>query len=121
MALEKQFKLEAAEKPKAIQPFAQRRQKFIAAVEKQLASVPDDGTSTITSTWVWKSDEGEWFISPRYGRTTLELSPGLNAIKCVDVADVAKNFSKLKTLADEGKLDDVLMEAAITIRSRFGK
>jgi hypothetical protein len=121
MALEKQFKLEAAEKPKAIQPFAQRRQKFIAAVEKQLASVPDDVTSTITSTWVWKSDEGEWFISPRYGRTPLELSPGLNAIKCVDVADVAKNLQKLKALADEGKLDDVLMEAATTIRSRFGK
>ncbi|CUH89748.1 hypothetical protein PH5382_03701 [Phaeobacter sp. CECT 5382] len=53
MALEKQFKLEAAEKPKAIQPFAQRRQKFIAAVEKQLAGVPDDGTSTL---WL-----REWF------------------------------------------------------------
>ncbi len=121
MSLVKQFKLEAVEKPKAIQPFAQRRQKFIAAVDKQLAGVPDDGTCTITSTWVWKSDEGDWFISPCYGRTPLELAPGLNAIKCVDVADVAKNFQKLKGLADEGKMDDVLMEAATTIRSRFGK
>ncbi len=121
MPLVKQFKLEAAEKPKAIQPFAQRRQKFIAAVEKQLAGVPVDGASTITSTWVWKSDDGDWFISPCYGRTSLELSPGLNAIKCVDVADVTKNLQKLKMLADVGKLDDVLMEAATTIRSRFGK
>lgn len=106
---------------KAIQPFAQRRLKFIAALDKQLAGVPDDGTSTITSTWVWKSDEGDWFISPCYGRTPLELAPGLNAIKCADVADVAMNLQKLKALADEGKLDDVLMEAATTIRSRFGK
>jgi hypothetical protein len=121
MSLEKQFKLEAAVKPKAIQPFAQRRQKFIAAVDKQLAGVPEDGTSTITSTWVWKSNEGGWFMSPCYGRTPLELSPGLNSIKCVDVPDVAKNLQKLKVLADEGKLDDVLTAAATTIRSRFGK
>ncbi len=121
MSLVKQFKLEAADKPKAIQPFAQRRQKFIAAVDKQLTGVPDDDASTITSTWVWKSDEGDWFISPCYGRTPLELSPGLNAIKCVDVQDASKNLQKLKTLADEGKLDDVLMAAATTIRSRFGK
>jgi len=121
MSLDKQFKLEAADKPKAIQPFAQRRQKFIAAVDKQLAGVPDDGASTITSTWVWKSSEGEWFISPCYGRAPLELAPGLTAIKCADVQDVAKNLHKLKALTDEGKLDDVLMAAATTIRSRFGK
>ncbi|MFC4214832.1 hypothetical protein [Pseudophaeobacter arcticus] len=66
MALEKQFKLEAAEKPKAIQPFAQRRQKFIAAVDKQLAGVPDDGTSTITSTWAWKSDDGDFIFPPAF-------------------------------------------------------
>lgn len=121
MSLVKQFKLESAEKPKAIQPFFHRRRKFIAALDKQLACMPGDGGSTITSTWVWKSDDGDWFISPRYGRTPLELAPGLNAIKCVDAADVAKNFQKLKALADNGKLDDVLMQAATKIRSRFGK
>jgi hypothetical protein len=121
MSLDKQFKLHAAEKPKAIQPFAQRRQKFIAAVDKQLARAPDDDAGTITSTWVWKSDAGELFISPCYGRTPIELSPGLNAIKCTGVQDVVKNLQKLKNLTDEGKLDDVLMAAATTIRSRFGK
>ena len=34
MALEKQFNLVAAEKPKATQPSHQRRQKFIAAIDK---------------------------------------------------------------------------------------
>jgi hypothetical protein len=117
MPLEKQFKLDVAVKPKASQPFIQRRQKFIAAVEKQLVSIVDSDTST----WAWKSDEDHWFISPLYGRTPLELSPGLNAIKCVDAADVVKNLQKLKILADEGKLDDVLAKAVTTIRRRFSK
>lgn len=121
MALEKQFKLEAAEKPKASQPSSQRRQKFIAAVDKQLAGMPDGDATTIKSTWVWKSDQGDWFISPRYGKAPLELAPGLNAIKCTDAKDVAENLQKLKALASEGKLDEVLEGAASAIRSRFGK
>ncbi|MGR3761720.1 hypothetical protein ACUXV3_16560 [Roseobacteraceae bacterium NS-SX3] len=121
MALEKQFKLEAAEKPKASQPSSQRRQKFIAAIDKQIAGMPDDGAATIKSSWVWKSDQGDWFISPRYGKAPLELAPGLNAIKCADAKDVAGNLEKLKALVTEGKLDDVLEAAATAIRSRFGK
>jgi hypothetical protein len=121
MALEKQFKLEAAEKPKASQPLSQRRQKFITAIDKQLAGMPDGDVSTIKSTWVWNSDQGDWFISPRYGMAPLELASGLNAIKCTDAKDVAENLQKLKTLASEGKLDDVLEGAASAIRSRFGK
>ncbi|OUS38647.1 hypothetical protein A9Q94_02015 [Rhodobacterales bacterium 56_14_T64] len=50
MSLVKQFNLEAAEKPKAIQSFAQRRQKFITAVDKQLAGVLDAGDDNILIT-----------------------------------------------------------------------
>ncbi|MEP1592894.1 hypothetical protein [Sulfitobacter sp.] len=121
MAFEKQFKLEAAEKPKASQPSTLRRQKFIAAIDKQLAGMPDGDTGNIKSAWVWKSDQGDWLISPRYGKAPLELAPGLNAIKCTDAKDVAENLRKLKTLAGEGKLDGVLEGAASAIRSRFGK
>jgi hypothetical protein len=35
MSLDKQFKLDAAEKPKASLPSHQRRQKFIAGIDKQ--------------------------------------------------------------------------------------
>lgn len=121
MALEKQFKLEAAEKPKASSPSAQRRQKFIAAVDKQLDGIPKEDGDSFKSTWVWKSDQGDWFISPRYGKAVLELAQGLNAIKCTDAKDVANNLQKLKVLASEGKLDEVLDAAASAIRSRFGK
>lgn len=123
MTLEKQFTLEAADKPKTTNPVNQRRHKFISAIDKQFVSMPG-GNSTIlsrTSNWVWQSDKGAWFISPRYGKAPLELSPGLNSIKCTNAEDAVENLNKLKTLASEGKLDTVLEAAAAEIRSRFGK
>jgi hypothetical protein len=123
MTLEKQFTLEAVEKPKTNNPTYLRRQKFIVAVDKQLAAQPA-GTSAVlsgTSNWVWQSDKGDWFISPRYGKAPLELAPGLNSIKCSGSDDVVKNLQKLKTLASEGKMDAALEAAAAEIRSRFGK
>ena len=123
MSLDKQFKLAAAEKPKASLPSHQRRQKFIAAVDKQLVGLPVDGAGNppTKSTWVWQSDKGDWFISPRYGKATLALAPGMTAIKCEDGKDIVQNLQKLKALTSEGKLDDVLEAAASEIRSRFGK
>ncbi|KUJ76289.1 hypothetical protein AVO45_13365 [Ruegeria marisrubri] len=122
MTLEKQFNLDAAEKPKTTQPSQQRRQKFIAAIDKQLAGMQAGNASkTWKSTWVWQTSKGDWFISPRYGRTPLELAPGLTAIKCSDAEDVVQNLEKLKNLTSDGKLDAVLETAASEIRSRFGK
>ncbi|UWR03776.1 hypothetical protein K3740_03495 [Ruegeria conchae] len=122
MALEKQFNLEAAEKPKTTLPSHQRRQKFIAAIDKQLAGMAAGEASTSTkSTWVWQSSKGDWFISPRYGKASLELAPGLSAIKCKDAEDVMQNLEKLKALTNDGKLDAVLETAATAIRSRFEK
>lgn len=121
MALEKQFTLEAVEKPKNNQPTSQRRQKFIAAVEKQLAGMAGASGGAVGSSWIWKSDKGEWFISPRYGKGALELAPGMASIKCTDAKDVIENLNKLKALTAEGKLDDALEAAASAIRSRFGK
>tara|TARA_R110002094_G_scaffold197574_2_gene170031 strand:- start:214 stop:585 length:372 start_codon:yes stop_codon:yes gene_type:complete len=123
MTLAKQFTLEAAEKPKTNNSTHQRRQKFIAAVDKQFAALPG-GNSTVlsrSSNWVWQSEKGDWFISPRYGKAPLELAPGLNSIKCSSTDDAVKTLQKLKTLASEGKLDTVLEAAASEIRSRFGK
>lgn len=84
MTLDKQFKLTADEKPKASLPSHQRRQKFIAAIDKHLAGLPDDGAGSpsLKSSWVWQSDKGDWFISPRYGKAALALAPGMTAIKC---------------------------------------
>jgi len=123
MTLDKQFKLEAAEKPKTTNPIHQRRHKFISAIDKQIEKTTDGSTTLITvrSSWVWQTDKGQWFISPKYGKAPLELVPGLNSIKCSDVDDVADNLVKLKVLASEGKLDQVLEAAAASIRSRFGK
>ena len=123
MTLEKQFTLEAAEKPKTSNPVHQRRHKLICAIDKQFVRMPD-GTSTIvskTSGWVWQTDKGDWFISLRYGKAPLELAPGLNSIKCSDAEDVVENLTKLKKLTSAGKLDKVLEAAAASIRSRFQK
>ena len=123
MTLEKQFNLQAAEKPKTSNPIHQRRQKFINAIDKQIDKSADGSTTLITvrSSWVWQTDNGDWFISPRYGKAPLELASGLNSIKCTDVDDVVDNLVKLKTMASEGKLDKVLEAAAASIRSRFQK
>ncbi|SLN48905.1 hypothetical protein ROA7450_02402 [Roseovarius albus] len=58
MSLEKQFKLEAVEKPKVSNPIHQRRQKFIAAIDKQFANIPGGNSSMLSrsSNWVWQSD-----------------------------------------------------------------
>ena len=114
--------VEAAEKPKVTSPIHQRRLRFVAAIEKQIARL--DGTSSKTpgnAGWVWQSEDGNWFVSPRYGRTPIELAPGLNSIKCSSEEDVVANLGKLKSLTSEGKLDELLEAAASEIRSRFGK
>ena len=123
MTLEKQFNLEAAEKPKTSNPIHQRRHKFISAIDKQIDRSADGSTTLITvrSSWVWQTDNGEWLISPRYGKAPLELAPVLNSIKCTDVDDVVDNLVKLKMMASEGKLDKILEAAAASIRSRFQK
>jgi len=123
MTLDKQFKLEAAEKPKTTNPVHRRRQKFISAIDKQFVQMPDGSSAIVSknSNWVWQSDKGAWFISPRYGKAPLELAPGLNSIKCSGAEDAVENLNKLKALTSEGKLDDVLEAAAADIRSRFGK
>lgn len=122
MTLEKQFKLEAVQRPKSTSPVHQRRAKFIAAVDKQLSSLADDSSKGSQGRgWVWQSEAGEWFVSPRYGRSPIELAAGKQAIKCADEKDAIDNLGKLKGLASEGKLDDVLEAAAADIRSRFGK
>ena len=118
MTLAKQFTLDAAEKPKTSNPIHQRRLKFVAAIDKQVSNIAD---GSVGKGWVWQSDVGEWFVSPRYGRTPIELAPGLNSIKCTSSDDALKSLEKLKTLASEGKLDAVLEAAAAEIRSRFGK
>jgi len=118
MTLEKQFTLDAAEKPKTSNPIHQRRLKFVSAIDKQVGNVADGNVGT---GWVWQTNSGDWFVSPRYGRTPIELAPGLNSIKCSSSDDALKNLNKLKALTSEGKLDDVLEAAAAEIRSRFGK
>lgn len=123
MSLEKQFTLEAAEKPKVTSPVHQRRMKFVAAIDKQTAKLEDGTAGKLQSRagWVWQSESGDWFVSPRYGRTPIELAPGMTAIKCSSEQEALKNLTKLKTLTSEGKLDAVLDVAASEIRSRFGK
>ncbi|WJY20426.1 hypothetical protein QTA57_11205 [Fontisubflavum oceani] len=123
MTLEKQFKLEAVERPKTTSPVHQRRMKFISAIDKQLTSLTEDGSGKGARGrgWVWQSEAGEWFVSPRYGRSAIKLAPGMKAIKCADEKDVIDNLAKLKALASDGKLDKVLEAAAADIRSRFAK
>ncbi len=123
MSLSKHFELSAIEKPKAAVPTHLRRQKFLAAVEKQLVGLnPSSGDLPLsTNSWAWQSETGEWFVSPRYGRAMLELANGRSTIKCGDATGVVQTLLKLKTLAQEGKLDDVLEAAASAIRSRFAK
>lgn len=122
MSLSKHFKLGAAVKPKTNHPILLRRQKFIAATEKQLAALYDDvSVQKPKSNWIWQSEEGDWFISPRYGKAVLELSEGMTSIKCSDEQDVIKNLEKLKAFAADGKLDDVLNKVASAIRTRFGR
>lgn len=120
MTLEKQFTLEAAEKPKTTNPVHQRRLKFTTTIDKQVANL-QAGSTGGRGGWVWQSEKGEWFVSPKYGRTSIELAPGLNSIKCSGSDDAIKNLAKLKTMTSEGKLDRVLEAAAAEIRSRFGK
>jgi hypothetical protein len=122
MTLAKQFTLEAAEKPKVTSPVHQRRQKFLTAIGKQLSKLEEGAETPPNKTgWVWQSESGDWFVSPRYGRTPIELAPGMNSIKCTSYDDVMENLAKLKALTSEGKLDAVLEAAASEIRSRFGK
>ena len=123
MSLEKQFTLEAAEKPKSTSPLHQRRLKFITAIDKQITKFEENasGTALGKAGWLWQSEDGEWFVSPRYGRTPIELAPGMNAIKCSSQQDAVKDLTKLKKLTSEGKLDAVLEATASEIRSKFGK
>ena len=59
MTLEKQFTLEAADKPKTTNPIHQRRLKFVTALDKQVATL-QAGSTGGRGGWVWQNDSGEW-------------------------------------------------------------
>ncbi|MQQ10265.1 hypothetical protein GFB49_17495 [Epibacterium sp. SM1979] len=121
MSLSKEFDLSAIAKPKSLSASHLRRQKFIAAIEKQLAAARVGDALPKASSWAWQSEAGEWFLSPRYGRAALELADGMATIKCGDAKGVVQSLQKLKSLAQDGQLDEVLEAAALAIRSRFAK
>ena len=123
MSLEKAFDLQKAEKPKTANPMHQRRQKFASAIKKQLDRLKIAPTGYLAKgrSWVWQSDAGEWFVSPRYGRRPLELAPGKHSIKVESLDAVIEALGKLKELTVDGVLDPTLEAAASEIRSSFGK
>ncbi len=81
MTLEKQFTLEAVEKPKATNPVHQRRAKFLTAIDKQVAKLEagTPGTTQGRAGWVWQSEKGEWFVSTPPNRRRSSSIHGSNS------------------------------------------
>jgi len=116
------LKLVATTKPTAISSENRSRQKLIRGIDRQIDLVKEmaDGRTPLRC-WVWKNDEGSYFLPIKYAHQPIELKKGMFSIQCENLDGVAEALSTVRAMVVAGQLDQQLSRISTAIRSRFTK
>ena len=108
-----------------------RRNNILNSINKQLNIVNDrmNGVSYTTNgisnrkiaEWFWLDSEGNYFLSIKYGKNTLELDKGKHSILCKDLKDVITSLNVVKDMVLVGGLDTILEKSSIVMRKNFNR
>ena len=125
------LKLESVQRVAERDPVAERRSKFVDAVQEQRGCLAkalngekltrtverkaEDGTATKVErpVRVWFFQKGnDWYLQPRYGARVLLLDGKSNAIQAAKASDLHPILEALGKAAEAGELDKVLEVAS---------
>jgi hypothetical protein len=71
--------------------------------------------------WAWQDEAGTYFLPIKYGRQTLELKKGMQAVQCADLDHVENALCTIRAMVWQGEFDELLAKASSEIRGKFKK
>ena len=112
--------LVSVQRPVANTPILQRRNKFLASIDQQIAKIRlyKDG-KRISREQFWVDPSGPVFFQLRYGKQPLELQKGKSVLKALNFDDLEAQLNDVKKIALAGDLDDALSACAGAVRANF--
>lgn len=115
------FNLLPKQKPALADANTKRRLRFVSQIEKQIGFASSDADRKRRGQWFWKTGDGSYALSVRYGRREIELSKGKFAVGCADGDAIVTALQEAKRVALEGGFDDQLTRISGEIRRSFQK
>ncbi|MDX0162465.1 hypothetical protein GOC43_11190 [Sinorhizobium meliloti] len=115
------FKLLPKQKRDPADANTKRRLRFLSQIEKQIGFATSDPDRKRRGQWFWKTGDGSYVLSVRYGRRDIELSKGKFAVSSVDGDAIVTVLWEVKRVALEGGFDDQLTRISGEIRRSFKK
>lgn len=137
------LKLTNTQKPTAVPPIIQRRNKLTNKIWQQIQlakAQKDGGTFTVRKYKTVKDIDGStksielqkrvrqwWFNSPdgklclniRYGSKLIELAKGKSAVELATSDELIKTLELIKTAVEQGELDNQIEQASGALRQGF--
>jgi hypothetical protein len=126
----KSLNLVSTVKPNSKNLTVGRRQRLITAIDKQInlldRTTDDQDTSTVVSgrktpPWYWMDEQGNYFVSIKYGKKPIEIAKGKFSIQGKSLADIADALKTVKEHVILGEFDPQIAEIAKSIRRNFAK
>lgn len=122
MKIEQSLKLVSITKPEEQNPTVHRREKLIAAINRQLDLLDRYRVGEkVRGLWWWIDESGTVFLPIKYGKTVLELSKGKFSIECSSIEEVEDTLEKVKDMSRRGMFDEVLKTTSDVLRLKFTK
>jgi hypothetical protein len=72
-------------------------------------------------TWFWLDETGSYFLSIKYGKTSLELAKGKFSVVCKDISEVKNSLVVIKDSIQRGEFDNHLEKHSKEIRKNFNR
>jgi hypothetical protein len=124
------LKLVSFQAPAAVDPKAQRRNKLVDRISRQIAAATAAANGTVYTEgekqrrikqWFHAVDDKRWAVMLMYGSKTLELAKGKNAVECAGLAGVVTSLEAMKSAVLAGELDAQIAAAADALKRGFKK
>lgn len=114
------LKLVANTKPITTSPESRRRQKLVRGINRQIGLVKEmiDGQNPLRC-WVWRNDEGTYFVPIKYAHQPIELKKGMFSIQCESLDEVTNALTTVRDMANDGQFDSQLSRMSTEIRKKF--
>jgi hypothetical protein len=115
-----ELKFVSNQKPGKVDVTILRRQKLVRRIDQQIGLVRSVIEGHVSrSLWFWMDETGNYFVSIKYGRHTLELKKGMFSVQCQNLDEVEHVLCTFRGMVLNGELDDHLVRVSGEIRKRF--
>lgn len=112
--------LVSVQRPANNTPILQRRSKFVAMIDQQIAKTKSyrEG-KRVSREQFWIDASGTIYFQLKYGKQPLEMQKGRSTLKATSFDDLESQLTEIKRIAFAGDLDEALAACANQVRSNF--